>query len=125
MFGHVPQAGELAIDGSAPDAPPPFRGPIVHTRDTIRAEAEAQLAEARAAPAMPWHPSVLHSRRAAWNRYMEWLRPEEVAELTVQWHAELTRWGEPFVNGPWQEHWFDEIYGDLDDYEGEDENPAS
>ncbi len=103
MFGHVPQAGELPMEETSA---PVSNGPPVHTPETIRAMVKELLAElAAASESIPWTPRKLHSVRGMWRFYVEWFDDTEAADLTAQFHAHLTRLGEPLVNGPFNFAW--------------------
>lgn len=102
MFGNVPQAGELSLD----EQPVVSKGPPVQTRATIRVKILGLLAElAAATDVMPWIPRELHANRGFWPFYMDWFEPEDKKAYTAEFHAHLTRLGEPLVNGPYNYAW--------------------
>jgi hypothetical protein len=104
MFGHVPQAGELPI-AEAADPVPRYAGPPVHTRETMRAQVQGLLAELASADTMPWTPRNLHGHRGMWPFYVEWFRDGEGERYTAEFHAHLTRMGEPLINGEFNLAW--------------------
>jgi hypothetical protein len=107
MFGHVPQAGELQIE----DAPVVTRGPIVHTRETIRALVLGLIDDLRKTSVgdpFPWNPRNLYGNRGMWSVYMEWFDNDTAATYTAQFQAELTRLGKALVNGPFNMAWVDD-----------------
>lgn len=104
LFGHVPQAGELPIADEA-DTAPRRAAPTPHTRETMRELVKGLLAELAAADTMPWTPRNLHGNRGMWPFYVEWFEDAEAKAFTAEFHAHLTRMGEPLVNGPFNLAW--------------------
>ena len=59
--------------------------------DKVRARLEKLLAEARAAPAMPWEPSQLSLYRLIYPQMTLWLPDEEAAQYRLAFDAEIAR----------------------------------
>ena len=100
LFGHVPQAGELALprDEAESDCTshllvkPPHTG---HTKDTIRVGLNNILSFARAADAMPWDAYYLRYYSGMFVYMAEWLKDGEGDALMAEFKAELDRLGAP------------------------------
>jgi hypothetical protein len=59
--------------------------------DKVRAELHLILAEARAAPKMPWEPEQVRLYRTIFPQMSNWLPEEEAAQLRFEFEAELNR----------------------------------
>lgn len=117
LFGHVPQAGELALPhDDAADAGPEFdctshllvKVPHTgHTKDTIREGLNNILSFARAADAMPWDAYYLRYYSGLFVYMAEWLKGGEGDALMAQFKAELDRLGAPDdqVAPNWRQVW--------------------
>jgi hypothetical protein len=89
LFGHVPQAGELAIEESSA---PTSSGPIQHTPETVRAIMLEILETARNAETMPFTPRELQSHTGMYPYMAEWLEEGGEGErLLAEFRAEIDR----------------------------------
>ncbi len=59
--------------------------------DKVRAELHLILAEARAAPKMPWKPEQARVYRTIFPQMTNWLPDEEAAQLRFAFEVELKR----------------------------------
>lgn len=123
LFGHVPQAGDLALDDQEPEAV--SSGPIVHTIDTMRDKVENLLRELERSETCPWNPRDLFGERGMWPFYMEWFRNTgEAEDFTRRFHAALTRFGKPLVNPPLEEAWESGVFEETRAFvEGREPDP--
>lgn len=109
LFGHVPQAGDLALGDQEPVAV--SGGPIVHTIDTMRDKVEGLLRELERSETCPWNPRDLYGERGMWSFYMEWFRNTgEAEDFTRRFHAALNRFGKPLINPPLAEAWENGVF---------------
>lgn len=103
LFGHVPQAGELALPhGEAAHEEPEFdctshllvKVPHTgHSKDTIHEGLNNILTFARKADAMPWDAYYLRYYSGMFVNMAEWLKGGEGDALMAQFKAELDRLG--------------------------------
>ncbi len=59
--------------------------------DSVRRRLHKILAEARAAPRLPWEPATVSLYRIIFPRMTNWLPDEEAAQLRFEFEAELAR----------------------------------
>jgi hypothetical protein len=59
--------------------------------DSVRAELQKILAEARAAQKLPWEPKTLLLYRTIFPQMTNWLPDEEGAQLRLEFEAEIKR----------------------------------
>ena len=126
LFGHVPQASDLPLDGSGREGESfaerhrrwqteYYGEPVVqydlppggHTADTIRPILLAMIAEARALTTMRWTPRKLRSYTSQVPYMAEWLKGGEGDRLMAEFKAEMDRLGAPAdqVAPNWRRIW--------------------
>ena len=120
MFGHVPQKGELGLEGTSDefdlddleDDPDEFEvlttdWPRVNTPDTIRALMHRYLAELRDATELPWRKYKLRFITGLCPFWAEWLKGGEGDRLMAEYKVELDRLGAPddLLAPNWRDVW--------------------
>jgi hypothetical protein len=102
MFGHSPAQGALfdapvlterkAIHSAKYGIiePPPAGG---HTPETIRAQMQRLIAQARAAKATPWPLRQTRTHMVMFPYMAEWLPTEEGEQLLLEFRDEMRRLG--------------------------------